>query len=369
MDKYELGVKRTLNAVRMQPVDKIPFSYSGPAYMAKRQGLKISEYLSDINKARRAAADFCISHPGIDSIHSPTMCPYTLPVLWLSQVKVPGRELPDDELWQMLEKENMQFEDYEKIVRMGYGRWFLKFSKEYLGDPLPKALPSLLSVKKTAKYMKTEAGVPVMNGASIGSPMECFCGGRQMMNFLMDALEEPEIVTAAMEKAQKFLCTMYKSQLKLSRPFAAWVGGWRAAPSMISHEMFMDFAWKYIKELVNIALEQGAIPVLHFDQCWDRELETLKELPPKSCILMFDSFTDMRLARNILDDRVCFLGDVPASKLAYGTPDEVYDYCVKLIDDVGPKTGLILSSGCDCPLNAKDENVDAMIQASLDYNV
>ena len=28
-----------------------------------------------------------------------------------------------------------------------------------------------------------------------------------------------------------------------------------------------------------------------------------------------------------------------------------------------------VSSGCDCPLNAKDENVDAMIQATIDYRV
>ena len=55
--------------------------------------------------------------------------------------------------------------------------------------------------------------------------------------------------------------------------------------------------------------------------------------------------------------------------LAFGTPSEVYDYVTKLIDDVGPKTGLMISSGCDCLLNAKDENVDAMIQATVDYQV
>ena len=86
-------------------------------------------------------------------------------------------------------------------------------------------------------------------------------------------------------------------------------------------------------------------------------------------MLMLDGSTDMRKAREILDDRMCLLGDVPSSMLAFGTPSEVYDYVTKLIDDVGPKTGLMISSGCDCPLNAKDENVDAMIQATVDYQV
>ena len=50
-------------------------------------------------------------------------------------------------------------------------------------------------------------------------------------------------------------------------------------------------------------------------------------------------------------------------------PEQVYEYVTKLIDDVGPKTGLIVSSGCDAALNARHENIDAMIQATLDYTV
>ena len=62
-------------------------------------------------------------------------------------------------------------------------------------------------------------------------------------------------------------------------------------------------------------------------------------------------------------------GDVPATLLAMGSASETYDYVTKLIDDVGSSTGLIVSSGCDCPLNAKPENVDAMVQATIDYQV
>ena len=131
----------------------------------------------------------------------------------------------------------------------------------------------------------------------------------------------------------------------------------------------MEYVWPYLQEMVLKTIEAGVTPVLHFDSCWDSELETLKELPARKCVLMLDGSTDMRKAREILDDRMCLLGDVPSSMLAFGTPSEVYDYVTKLIDDVGPKTGLMISSGCDCPLNAKDENVDAMIQATVDYQV
>lgn len=368
MQLYNEHLERTLKAVRMEKVDKIPYSYSGPAYMAKHQGLTMSEFLNDFERATDAAVGFCKSHPGIDSIHSPTMSAYLLPTLWLSEIKVPGVDLPDDELWQLHEKENMTMDDYQQIIDMGYGPWVGKYMAERIGDPLSKAGPYFASAPVTAQRMAMEAGMPIMNGTSCGSPIEGFCGARGLMNFFLDIMEEPELVKKAMDVAFEFQLNNFLGTLN-TNPVAVWIGGWRAAPQLMSHDTWMEFVWPYLRKLIDVTLEKGVVPVLHFDSCWETELETLKELPAGKCILMLDGTTDMRKARDVLDDRMCLMGDVPSSMLAFGSATQVYDYCTKLIDDVGPKTGLILSSGCDCPLNAKDENVDAMIQASLDYAV
>ncbi len=111
--------------------------------------MSISEYLSDTQKARKAAVDFCLAHPGVDSIHSPTMCAYTLAMLWLSEVKIPGVDLPEDALWQMDEKENMTFEDYARITEEGYEKWFKHYAKKKLGDPVPKTILYMLGMKKS----------------------------------------------------------------------------------------------------------------------------------------------------------------------------------------------------------------------------
>ena len=73
--RYEDHLIRTLKAVHMEKVDKIPFSWNGPAYLPHRQGLKISEAVVDYERAVTAAIDFCNAHPEIDSIHSPCFCP------------------------------------------------------------------------------------------------------------------------------------------------------------------------------------------------------------------------------------------------------------------------------------------------------
>ena len=368
MNLYQEHLERTMKAVRMEKVDKVPFSFASAAYLAKRQGLKLSEAVTDFPKAVSAAVDFCLDHPGIDNIHQPCMTPYTLPLLWLSEVKVPGVDLPDDEIWQAHEQERMTIDDYQAVIDNGFAKWRDEFMRERIGDPLSKAGGFFAYAPSIVQRMQQEAGIPVMALAITGTPIENFCGARGMENFFIDMMEEPELVKAAMDVAFETMFDGYVDQLR-SHPVGAWVGGWRAAPQLMSHETWMEFVWPYIRKMVDVTIEMGVTPLLHFDSCWESELETLKELPAKTCILMLDGSTDMRKAREVLDDRMCLLGDVPASLLAFGTADEVYDYTTKLIDDVGPTTGLMVSSGCDCPPNAKDENVDAMIQATVDYQV
>ena len=374
MASFEQRWNRTLQAVHMENVDKIPFSYSGSAYVARREGLTIAEFVSDYPKAIDAAVQFCKDLPGIDTLHTPIMNPDALKTLWLSEVKVPGRDLPEDELWQIHEYKRMELEDYEKILKIGYGPWLAEYMQK-LGDPGPSLAAFGQAMPVAIGRLASEAQVPVINaGGNCGGPIEGFCGARTLMEFFLDLVEEPELVKAAMDKAFEFLFANYVATLDALPAAAravtgAWVGGWRAAPYMLSHDTFMEFCWPYLEKLVMATLERGVLPILHFDSNWDSELETIATLPPRSCILMLDGATDPRKAREILGDRMCLMGDVPSQMLAYSTPNEVYEYTTKLIDDVGHDTGLIVSSGCDCPLNAKDENVDAMIQATIDYRV
>jgi uroporphyrinogen-III decarboxylase len=112
---------------------------------------------------------------------------------------------------------------------------------------------------------------------------------------------------------------------------------------------------------------EGIMPLLHHDSNWEVMLPYFKELPARSAILELDGHTDMFKAKEILGDHLCLMGDVPASLLTLGTPEEVTEYVRKLIDGVGKGGGFILSSGCDIPIDAKWENVQAMVDAGKDY--
>jgi uroporphyrinogen-III decarboxylase len=74
----------------------------------------------------------------------------------------------------------------------------------------------------------------------------------------------------------------------------------------------------------------------------------------------------MPRAKKILGDRVCIMGNVPMSLLSTGTPDQVKEYCKKLLDSVGTDGGFIMSSAAVLD-DAKVENVRAMVDFTREY--
>jgi len=124
--------------------------------------------------------------------------------------------------------------------------------------------------------------------------------------------------------------------------------------------------WPYFVKAVEALVAAGLTPILHLDQDWNRDLARLRELPAKACILNPDGMTDVRRFKELAGDRMALMGDVPASLFAAGTPEEIRNYVRDLVRDIGP-TGLILCPGCDAPINAKPENVEAFVAAGEEF--
>jgi len=118
-----------------------------------------------------------------------------------------------------------------------------------------------------------------------------------------------------------------------------------------------------LKQMVESFLKAGIISVLHCDGNWTPMLPYLRELPRASCVIELDGVTDIFKAKETLGDWLCLKGDVPATLLAQGEPDQVSEYCRNLIRNIGSDGGFILSSGCEVPLDAKPDNVAVLIRS------
>jgi len=82
---------------------------------------------------------------------------------------------------------------------------------------------------------------------------------------------------------------------------------------------------------------------------------------------MFDQ-TDMARAKKVLGSQCSIEGNVPSSLLVTGTPEDVKEYCRKLIEVCGPGGGYQLSPGA-LPDFPKIENLKAMVDAAKEYGV
>ncbi|MCP4690309.1 MAG: uroporphyrinogen decarboxylase [Desulfobacterales bacterium] len=359
----EQRLDRILTSVSLEKPDRTPVVLLYTGFAAQVTGTPMAEFVGSLATATDTMIQAYDLIGDGDAVNTGTFSPYGLCPAFGAQVRVPGLELSDDEMWQVVETELMVREDYDRILEMGWPDYFQDFMKNrILKDVPPERLPWGRN-PGDIKGKWAARGVPVLSGDTVTTPIELLCGSRSLTSFCMDLFDIPVMVEKVMDEMVSHMADRAcRRAKKLGYP-GVWVGGWRAAPSMLSPTHWERFAWPYFKELACQVADTGLIPILHLDSDWTRELERFRELPKGKCILSTDGETDLFKAKEVLGDHMCLMGDLPAVMQMMSSPDEVYEYCQNLIRKLGPE-GFILHSGCDIAPNAKLENIQAMVAAA-----
>ncbi|AFA48607.1 uroporphyrinogen decarboxylase family protein [Acetobacterium woodii] len=347
-------------------------AYSGPATPAAHMNMTIKDFMFDTKKGFKAYVDYVKeldSFASIDCINAPYPGKFNVPLtlMWLSQIKVPGRDLPDNSLWQVQEKALIEVEDYDFIIEHGFAEFQQKFLPKVIGiDEIQDFMNYSMTEGPLQAQILVENGLPQVNSIAFTPPFEALCGGRSMTKFFMDCYKSMDKIKETQDVMFPTLIESAMETLKQTNAIGGWVGGWRGASGMVSPKIWNNLVWPYMKKTAEIFIDNGFIPIMHLDQNWDRDIERFLELPKQKFVLNTDGMTDLNRARKLLGDHVAFMGDVPAPILSMGTVAETENYVKKLIDNVGAK-GLIVTSGCDSPANAKFENMVAMFKTAVEY--
>jgi len=362
---HDERLNRILASVALEKPDRVPVVLEYSGFAAHVTSTTMAEFLrSPTTNIETMIRAFEIVGDG-DAINYGSFSPYNLCYDYLSKVSVPGVDLPEDEMWQVVETELMTRDDYDRLLDLGWPEYFEEFMSERVLNDVPAEYLSPRRKSPDVKKIWHDNGVPVLAGGDVTTPFELLCGSRSLTEFYMDLIEIPDKVIAAMDAIVPHLASKSIRRAGKHGYPLVWVGGWQTAPCMLSPEMWRRFVWPFFSRLVREVVDAGLIALLHLDSDWTRELECFKELPKGKCIMALDGETDIFKAKEILTGHMCIMGDVPAAMLYLDTPDVVYDYCTRLIRELGPE-GFILQSGCDIPANASLENVKAMVAAALD---
>jgi hypothetical protein len=353
--------ERVKKAIAFEKTDRAPVIITGDAVFASHVGMKLSEFCSNIQASQEAMLTSFKDLGDVDGTTSTFATAVMFPLMFYTKIKLPGRELPDDTLWQLDEQELMTTADYDTILNKGWKDFSDNYLKNRLGVDIGALFAQLGDVPQYTKNFE-EAGYMVYIGNGLITVNEFLSGGRSFPKFMRDLFKMPDKVEAVLDVILEETLADLRQQIRAAKPLVVFISPARGASQFYSPKIWERFVWKYLKATAEMVIEEGSVANLHIDGNWERDLDYFRTLPKQKCVFELDGATNIYKAREILGDHMCIKGDVPAALLTLGTPDEVYNYSAKLIKDMG--SGFILASGCTVPPNAKFENVKAMVAAA-----
>ncbi len=372
------AAERIQAAIELRVPDRVPVAPYLEFFACEYAGFSQHDLFFNVRRADAAMRKTLDDLGMVDA----TYAPYTgTGNLLLAMFPVPPRlpgvgGLAADAFWQFEEVSAVGPEEYPAMQR-GALRWLartlirlnphmrdprklLDFAAHFTLSPLEKRL----SVRRWRAWGVETLICPGFSGP----PMEFFSLSLRSFNdFILDLYRCPEEVAAAAVKFRKTLNLIALSSALSTGIRRVLIGGARTSASSLSPKLFEKFAWPEWEEMCTFLIRRGVTPMLHLDCDWTPFLHYFRELPRGKCLLALDGTTDIFQAKEILGDHMCIMGDVPAAMFKLGSPEEVEAYCEWLIHEVGEGGGFILSSGCTVPVDAKPENVKAMLGAVARY--
>jgi len=190
---------------------------------------------------------------------------------------------------------------------------------------------------------------------------------RGTKGIMLDMFRQPDKLLQAMEALVPIMIGMGIGAAQQTGNPQIFIPLHKGADGFMSDEQFKKFYWPTLQAVIVGLIEGGCIPFPALEGRWGSRLEVIQDVPKGKTMWMVDQ-TDMVKAKETLGKNACLIGNVPSSMLELATPDEVKNYCKKLIDTAGKGGGFIMSNGAFFD-QAKPENVQAMVDATKEYGV
>ena len=383
-DKDTLTSEERLQAViNLQKPDRVPVSPRIYYFAAKYYGVDNADLFD--RATWNNAIYRCFRDLGPWDFYAPWNFYHVevLSLIFPMKVLEPGMGLPRDAIHQYLEEEIMGFDEYQWITKMArqipdlsFLRLVMKWqpkiwshvAKGWKGYAymLPRLLDHLITWRRDFERWSEEGVIPLA-GAGVEAAFDSFSMARGLVNFARDLKNHPDEIERAAGAMTAGNLYLIKSAARILGVKRAAIALHRSSNDFISPDAFRRLSLPSLKDLVERLKADGRPSVLHCDGNWDLNFEALRELPAGCAVVELDGTSDIFKAKEIIGDRMCISGDVPADMLALGSTSEVDEYCHRLIEEVGRGGGFILASGCEVAPNAKPENVKTMVESVVKY--
>ncbi|MFC1921599.1 uroporphyrinogen decarboxylase family protein [Chloroflexota bacterium] len=407
---YAEREKRVMDAIHLSIPDRVPVQVSPSYFPAKYAGISFEAAYYDYNAWLEAYKKMLHDFQP-DVVQTTGFFPGTVwELLEPRTTKWPGHGVPSDHSHQSVEMELMMEDEYDAVLgdatdfmlrtyiprafgalesfkmlppMSTVGRGFNFNAVPILAQALaePEVAEAIEKLQKAGRELKKwqpqmmafgdeveKLGFPLYNRAGAGAAFDLVSDFlRGMRGAMLDMYRYPDKLHEMCERAVPGMISGALTVAKATGNPRIFMALHRGADGFMNIKQFEEFYWPYLKKVIVALIEEDLTPCIFFEGNYDSRIEYLFEIPKGKALAHFDS-TDIFRAREILGNHLCFRGNVPASLLQTGTPDEVKDYCKKLIDVVGKDGGLMVSARSSLD-EVKPENLHAMIDFTKEYGV
>jgi hypothetical protein len=389
---YAQRLKRYVTAMRNEKPDMIPIRPFVAEFTAKYAGYTCQEVTHDFEKAfvaaRKCAADF-----DWDAVVANMVYVWTglTQAIGLKYYAAPGIDISPDVGFQYIEPPEdrafMKPDEYDQLIEDPTGFlfnvWLPRVSTDVSAMGQPTSYRNNLSFLKGGMAMlsyfngfgkqiellRTQSGTVSAIAGILKAPFDIIADKlRGYLGLLTDLLERPAKVLAACEAMMPQLLHVALSGADPDKnvPIGFWMH--RGCVPFVSMEHFNKFYWPTLKPIIEEIWSHGHQVLFYAEGNWNAHLKAFAELPEKSIVYHVDQ-ADIFQVHKVLGHKFCISGGIPNFLLSYGTPQEVRDYCKKVIDGVARNGGYIMDAGAIMQNDTKVENVRAMTEFTREYGI
>ncbi|HXK94588.1 MAG TPA: uroporphyrinogen decarboxylase family protein [bacterium] len=391
--RYQERLKRYVTAMRNEKPDRIPIRPFAAEFAGKYAGYTCQQVTHDMDLAF-AAVRKCAAEFDWDATVGNMVYVWTglVDAVGLKYYLKPGIDGPPDSGFQYLEPKDeqnahMKADEYDLLIEDPTGFlanvWMPRVNRDARGPGQPNTYRNNLSWLKGGMGMLTyfnkfgeqnarlrkESGTVSAIAGCLKAPFDILADKlRGFVPLCMDLYSQPEKVKAACEALMPHM--MYNALAGADPekhvPIALWMH--RGCVPFLSPLQFEQFYWPTLKQMILEIWKLGYQVLFYAEGNWDPHLKYFAELPDQSIIFHVDR-GDIFKANEILGHKFCLSGGIPNELLALGTPEEVREYCKKVIDGVAREGGYIMDAGAIMQDDPQVENVRAMTDFTREYGV
>ena len=377
-------------------------------YAAKYAGSNLATVMYDYGELKRAWRKVLYDFADSDTYVPPVLVPPGPPLETMDYklYKWPGHGLSASTLsYQAVEGEYMKPDEYDALIRDPSDFWMRTYmprvfgalkgfsalpawtafqeivTADFLAFANPEVQASLNALMKagmeTMKWMMA-VGEVAAEGMAMGFPgiMSALAKApfdtigdtlRGTQGIMMDMFQRPQKLHEAMERITPITINNAVSALAMAAAPIVMMPLHKGADSFMSVKQYETFYWPTFKKVVMAFVNEGIIPILFAEGSYNKRLDIIGDFPKGTVTWYFDQ-TDIFEAKKKVGDKCCIMGNVPTSMIMTGTPQQVKEYCRKLIEGCAPGGGYVLAGGATVD-EGNPENMHAMIAAAKEYGV